>query len=209
MQSIFDQMKLLIRTPISPTRDSEEGPATALQSSALRRCTSLSIYLESLDKPLHQLPTNDLDTMTTLDEAMKNMSDENFLAILRIVPPHHLRYQLDITRAARTPLADVAYSVYETHFALAVSGYELGLSYGESQEERSRQRISKWVHMLFVSASEDSVSFYELLACERAKSASRNCLAERQQSIPYKGSLMECGMVRVIQDQSLRCWVPT
>ena len=193
-------MKILIRTPVSRMRVSKEGPATALQSSALRRCTSVIMYLESLSKPLDQLPTNDLDTMTTLDEAMKNMSDENFLAILRIVPPHHLRYQLDITQAARTPLADVAYSLYETHFALAVSGYELGLSYRANQEEISRQRISKWVHMLFVSASEDSVSFNDLLACKRAKSASRNFLAERQQPIPYKVSLTECGMVRGIQD---------
>ena len=135
--------------------------------------------MESLGKPLHQLSTNDLDIMTTLDEAMKNMSDENFLAILRIVPPHLLRHQLNVTRAGRTPLADVAYSVHETHFALAVSGYDLGLSYRESQEVKLRQRISTWVRMLFVSGSEDSVSFYGLLACEIAKSASRNFLAER------------------------------
>ena len=157
-------MKLLSRTPILCTRDSEGSSATALQSSASRRCLSLSMYLKNLGKPLHQLSTNDLDTMTTLDEALKNMSDENFLAILRIVPPHHLRHQLNVTRAACTPLADVAYSVHETHFALAVSGYNLGLSYSESQEERMRQRISTWVRMLFVSGSEDSVSFYKFLA---------------------------------------------
>ena len=127
------------------------------------------MYLESLSKPLHQLSTNDLDTMTTLDEAMKNMSDENFLAILRTVPPHHLRHQLNITRAARTPLADVAHSVHETHFALAVSGYDLGLSYKGSQEKKWRQRVLTWVRMLFVSGSENSVSFPQSLAYERAK----------------------------------------
>ena len=146
--------------------------------------------------------------MRTLDEARKNMSDENFLAILRIVPPHHLRHQLNVTRAVRTPLTDVAHSVHETHFALAVSGYDLGLSYRESQDEKLRQRISTWVRMLFVSGSEDSVSFYELLAYERAKSTSRNFLAERQRPIPYEGSLMGCGMVRKTQDQSLDYWVP-
>lgn len=120
------------------------------------------MYLESLGKPLHQVSTNDLDAMTTLDEAMKNMSDENFLAILRTVSPHHLQYQLNVRRAALTPLADFANSVHETHFNLAVSGYDLGLSYRESQEENWGQRISTWVHMLFVSGSEDSVSLYEL-----------------------------------------------
>ena len=157
-------MKLLSPPPHSLAKESEGGSATALQSSALRRCLSLSMYLESLDKPLHQLSTEDLDTMTTLDEAMKNMSDENFLAILRIVPPQRLQYQLNVTRAAHIPLADIAYSVHETHFDLAVSGYDLGLSYRENQEERLRQRISTWVHMLFVSGSE-SVSLYESLAC--------------------------------------------
>ena len=126
------------------------------------------MYLESLGKPLHQLSKNDLDAMTTLDEARKNMSDENFLAILQIVPPHHLRHQLNVTSAAHTPLANDAYSVHETHFALAVSGYELGLSYRECQEEKLRQRISTWVRMLFVSGSEDSVSYYDLLAYEKS-----------------------------------------
>ena len=154
---------------------------------------------------MHQLSTDDLDTMTTLDEATKNMSDEHFLALLRIVPPHHLQYQLNVTRAARIPLADVAYSVHETHLNLAVSGYDLGLSYRESQEEKFSQRISTWVHMLFVSGSEESVSLHELLACEKADSASRNSLAERQQPTPYKVSLTGCEIVRRIQDQSLYC----
>ena len=200
-------MKLLIQSPNPHTKDSEGSSTTALQSNALRRCLSLSMYLESLNRPLHQLSTDDLDAMTTLDEAINNMSDENFLAILRIVPPHHLHYQLDVTRAAHIPLADVAYSVHESHFNLAISGYDLGLSYRESQEERLRQRISTWVHMLFVSESEDSVSLYESLACVKADSASRNFLAERQQPIPYEGSLMGCWIVRRIQDQSLHCWV--
>ena len=159
MQSIFNQMKLLSRTPFTHPRDPEGNSATVLQSRALGRCLSLILYLESLDKLLHQLSEDDLDTMTTLDEARKYMSDENFLAILRIVPPHHLRHQLNVTGAARTPLADVAPSVHESYFALAISGYDLGLSYEESQEAELKQQISTWVRMLFAAGSEDCVSF--------------------------------------------------
>ena len=159
MQSIFNQMKLLSRTPFTHPRDPEGSSATVLQSRALGRCLSLILYLESLDKSLHQLSQDDLDTMTTLDEARKYMSDENFLAILRIVPPHHLRPQLNITRAARIPLVDVAPGIHESYFALAISGYDLGLSYGESQEAELKQQISTWVRKLFVSGSEDCVSF--------------------------------------------------
>lgn len=96
--------------------------------------------------------------MTTLDEARKYLSDENFLAILRIVPPRHLQHQLNVTRAARIPLADVAPSVHKSYLALAISGYDLGLSYGESQEDELKQQILTWVRMLLASGSKDSVS---------------------------------------------------
>lgn len=158
MQSTFNQMKLLSRTPFTHPRDPEGSSAIVLKSRALGRCLSLVLYLESLDKTLHQLCAEDVDTMMTLDKANNYMSDENFLAILRIVPPDHLRHQLNVTRAARIPLADVAPSVYNSYFALAVSGYDLGLSYGESQEEELKHRISTWVHTLSASGSEDSVS---------------------------------------------------
>ena len=152
-------MKLLSRMPSTHPRDPEGSSASVLQSRALGRCLSLILYLESLDKPLHQLSEDDLDTMKTLDEARTYMSDENFLAILRIVPPHHLRHQLNVTRAARIPLADVAPTVHESYFALATSGYGLGSSYGESQEAESKQQILTWVRILFASGSEDCVSF--------------------------------------------------
>ena len=158
MQSIFNQMKLLCRTPSTYPRDPEGSPAIALKSRALGRCLSLVLYLESLDKPLHQLSEDDVDTMTTLDEARKYMSDENFLAILQIVPPRNLRHQLNVTRAACIPLADVAPSVHKSYFSLAVSGFNLGLSYGGSQEDELKQQISTWVRMLLASGSEDSVS---------------------------------------------------
>ena len=151
-------MKSLGRTPLTHPRDPEGRSATVLKSRALGRCLSLVLYLESLDKPLYQLSAEDVDTMMILDEANKYMSDENFLAILRTVPADHLRHQLIATRAAQIPLADAAPSVYNFYFDLAVSGYDLGLSYGESQEEELEQRISTWVHTLSASGSEDSVS---------------------------------------------------
>lgn len=158
MQSTSNQMKLLSRTPLTHPGVPDGSSATVLKSRALGRCLSLVMFLESLDKPLNQLSEDDVDTMTILDEARKYMSDENFLAILRIVPPHHLRHQLNVTGAARIPLADVATSVHKSYFALAVSGYNLGLSYGESEEDELKQQISTWVRMLFASGSEDSVS---------------------------------------------------
>ena len=151
-------MKVLCRTPFIDPRELEVSSATVLKSRALGRCLSLILYLESLDKPLHQLSEHDVDTMTTLDEAWKYMSDENFLAILQIVPPRHLQHQLNVTRAARIPLADVASSVHKSYLALAVSGYDLGLSYGESREDQLKQRISTWIRMLLACGSEDSVS---------------------------------------------------
>ena len=166
-QSIFDQIRLLIKTPFVRQTLERADPALALQQDAMKRILSLNMYLETLAKPLSLCSHHDSDAIKFLDSYRKYMSDENYLAILRIVPPDLLRCQTYITQLMGKSYTKAPNSVHQAGFALAVCGHELGISYAGLQEGKSDLRISAWIRLLFVSGAENSVSLAEVEVCTR------------------------------------------
>ena len=137
-------------------------PALALQSSALRRCLAMKASIKRIQLPLDQLPQWALDAIVTLDDTRKNFSDENCIAMFRLVPANELRQELGIIQYVDTSLADNRDNAHEADLALVIRGYDIGMSYTEIEDSVSQSQLSTWIHMLSVAGSENSVSIYEL-----------------------------------------------
>ena len=162
-QSVFDQHQLLNQMPFFQAEKLSRNPALALQSRGLKRCLSLKACINRLQRPLDELSQHDVDAILALDEARRNNSDESCLAILRLVPPHDLRHESDITQYADKSSPEPPKSDHGADFELAIRGYDLGVSYRESGDESSQKYLSAWVHMLTVAGLEHSVSSRESL----------------------------------------------
>lgn len=137
---------------------------SALLKSPLRRCMTLAKYMRALksrpqrkgspETPRH-LPKADIDALQTVNMALKNMSDENDLALLHFCSARELCWASDITQYSDTAFGTVPENRRQFDFTLALQGYALGERYAIDPTDTD---VQAWIYLLSKAGAEHSVS---------------------------------------------------
>lgn len=135
--------------------------ASALQKSALRRCTTLANYVHALNsrpqrpETLRHFSQADTDALQIVNMALQNMSDENDLAVLRYCSARELRWASDITECSERTVGMLSKNPRQFDYTLALHGYVLGERYASSP---TNTEVQSWICLLSEAGAEHSVS---------------------------------------------------
>ena len=102
----------------------------------------------------------DRDAIQVVNSALKNMSDENDLAVLRFCSARELRWASDITQCSDTSLRTVLKNHRQYDYTLALHGYAMGERY---PVDTTKIEIQGWIRRLSEALAEDSVSLFILV----------------------------------------------
>ena len=139
--------------------------ASALQESPLRRCTTLANYVHALNgrpqrdgnpETLRHFSQADTDALQIVNMVLKNMSDENDLAVLRYCSARELRWASDITECSERTVGMLSKNPRQFDYTLALYGYVLGERYASSP---TNTEVQSWICLLSEAGAEHSVSF--------------------------------------------------
>lgn len=141
-----------------------ECSALALQQSPLRRCTTLAKYVRALksrprrngdSKGLRQFSKADVDALQSVNVALRNMSDENDLAVLRFCSARELRWASDITQCTDMTVGTILKNHRQFDYTLALQGYALGERFAF---DATNSKVRAWICLLSEAGIEHSVS---------------------------------------------------